>query len=293
MPHPAPSAAATLELAMAQSADPTFSPRTLVLTRRLALAGAATLLAGAEHIPVAALPLSRLDTSWWRNRHQEKLAELRERRVDLVWLGDSITQDWEKHGPPDWQDFAPVWQRFYGDRNAVNLGFRGDNTGHLLWRMQNGELDGIRPKAAVVLIGANNLGRVHWSAPQTVAGIVAVVDELHRRLPATHVLLLGILPSVRSKYVTKTSLEVNRELAVRYASGGDESVDHAGPSRVTFLDLAALFLRDGQVDRTQFYDDQLEPPDPPLHPTAQAQARIAEAIEPTLAAMLGKRPKTM
>ena len=277
---------------MAQSVPPKTSPRTPMLTRRLALAGAATLLAGADRVPVAALPLSRLDTAWWRNRHQEKLAELRERRVDLVWLGDSITQDWEKQGPPDWQDFAPVWQRFYGDRNAVNLGFRGDNTGHLLWRMQNGELDGIRPKAAVVLIGANNLGRVRWSAPQTVAGIVAVVEELHRRLPSTHVLLLGILPSVRSKYVTKTSQLVNRELALRYAPGADESVEHAGLRRVVFMDLAALFLHGGQVDRTQFYDDQLDPPDPPLHPTAQAQARMAEAIEPTLAAMLGDRPKT-
>ena len=276
---------------MAQSANPKISPRTLMLTRRLALAGAVTLLAGAERVPVAALPLSRLDTAWWRKRHQEKLAELRDRRVDLVWLGDSITQDWEKQGPPDWLDFAPVWQRFYGDRNAVNLGFRGDNTAHLLWRMQNGELDGVRPKAAVVLIGANNLGRVRWTAPQTVAGIVAVVDELHRRLPATHVLLLGILPSVRSKYVTKTSQAVNRELVARYAPGGDESAGQAGLGRVTFMDLAALFLQDGQVDRTQFYDDQLEPPDPPLHPTAQAQARMAEAIEPTLAAMLGDRPK--
>jgi len=277
---------------MAQSVPPKISPRTPMLTRRLALAGAAALLAGADRVPVAALPLSRLDTAWWRNRHQEKLAELRARRVDLVWLGDSITQDWEKQGPPDWQDFAPVWQRFYGDRNAVNLGFRGDNTGHLLWRMQNGELDGIRPKAAVVLIGANNLGRVRWSAPQTVAGIVAVVEELHRRLPATHVLLLGILPSVRSKYVTKTSQAVNRELALRYGPGADESVEQAGLGRVVFMDLAALFLHDGQVDRTRFYDDRLDPPDPPLHPTAQAQARMAEAIEPTLAAMLGDRPKT-
>jgi len=252
-----------------------------MLTRRLAIAGAATLLGGAERVPVAALPLSRLDTPWWRKRHQEKLAELRSGRVDLVWLGDSITQDWEKQGPPDWQDFAPVWQRFYGGRHAVNLGFRGDNTSHLLWRMRNGELDGIHPRAAVVLIGANNLGRVHWSAPQTVAGIVAVVDDLRSRLPATQVLLLGILPSVRSKYVSRTANAVNRDLAERYASGGD----------VTFMDLSRLFIRDGQVDRTQFYDDQLDPPDPPLHPTAQAQARMAEAIEPTLAGMLGDRPR--
>ena len=271
---------------MAQSADPDTSHPRAVLTRRLALAGATALLGGAERAPVAAVPLSRLDTPWWRSRHQEKLAELRSGRVDLLWLGDSITQNWEKRGLPAWQDFAPVWQRFYGDRHAVNLGFRGDNTGHLLWRMGNGELDGIQPKAAVVLIGANNLGRVHWNAPQTVAGIVAVVDTLRRRLPGTAVLLLGILPSVRSKYVTKTSQAVNHELALRFAPS-----DEAGAGPVVFTDLAHLFLRDGQVDRTQFYDDLLDPPDPPLHPTAQAQARIAEAIEPTLAAMLGDRPK--
>jgi len=252
-----------------------------MLTRRLALVGAGALLSAADRVPVAATPLARQDTPWWRARHQEKLTELRSRRVDLVWLGDSITQDWEKQGPPDWQDFAPVWQRFYGGRNAVNLGFRGDNTSHLLWRIRNGELDGIRPKVAVVLIGANNLGRVHWSAPQTLAGIVAVVDELRSRLPDTRVLLLGILPSVRSKYVTRTANAVNRELAERYPPGGD----------VTFMDLSRLFMRDGQVDRTQFFDDQLDPPDPPLHPTAQAQERIAEAIEPTLAAMLGDRAR--
>ncbi len=252
-----------------------------MLTRRLALVGAGALLGAADRVPVAATPLARQDTPWWRARHQEKLAELRGRRVDLVWLGDSITEDWEKQGPPEWRDFAPVWQRFYGGRHAVNLGFRGDNTSHLLWRMRNGELDGIHPKAAVVLIGANNLGRVHWSAPQTLAGIVAVVDELRSRLPDTRILLLGILPSVRSKYVSRTANAVNRELAERYPPGGD----------VTFMDLSRLFMRDGQVDRTQFFDDQLDPPDPPLHPTAQAQERIAEAIEPTLAAMLGDRAR--
>ncbi len=259
------------------------------LTRRLALIGAAAALGAADRVPVAAVPLARQDTPWWRARHQDKLAELRRGRVDLIWLGDSITEDWEKRGPPEWQDFASVWQRFYGDRNAVNLGFRGDNTAHLLWRMRNGELDGIHPRVAVVLIGANNLGRVHWNASQTVAGIVAVVDELRSRLPATRVLLLGILPSVRSKYVTRTANAVNRELAERYPPGSPRG--GAAGDDVMFMDLSRLFLHDGQADRSQFYDDQLDPPDPPLHPTAQAQARIAEAIEPTLAAMLGDRSK--
>jgi len=251
-----------------------------MIGRRTLLLGPALLLAGAERAPVAAMPISRLDTPWWRERHQQKLAELRAGRVDLIWLGDSITQDWELHGPPAWRDFAPAWQRFYGDRNPVNLGFKGDTTAHLLWRMQNGELDGIRPKAAIVLIGANNMGRVHWDAEQTVAGIAAVIGELQRRLPSTGVILLSVLPSVRSKWVTRTTNQINRALAGRYPSGGP----------VTFVDLTPLFLRgDGEVDRTLFYDDLLTPPDPPLHPTAQTQERIAATIEPTVAALMRDR----
>ena len=258
----------------------------MIATRRLLLAAPALLLGGAnrspiERMPLAAMPLSRMETPWWRARHQQKLQEIRGGPVDLVWLGDSITQNWERRGPPDWMDFAPVWQRFYGDRRAVNLGFNGDNTGHLLWRMQNGELDGIEPRAAVVLIGANNMGRVHWSAPQTLAGIDAVLTELHRRLPDTKALLVGVLPSIRSKWVTQTTAEVNRGLAARY--GG------ATVPGVTYMDLSALFMHDGQVDRGSFYDDMLDPPDPPLHPIVAAQTRMAEAIEPALAAMLGDR----
>lgn len=254
-------------------------PRRLVLSAVLPLLGAA-----AERVPVAAIPVARMDTAWWRNRHLEKLAEVASRPVDLLWIGDSITQDWERQGPQDWAWFAPVWQRFYGDRNAVNLGFRGDNTGHLLWRLRNGEVDGVSPRAAVVLIGANNLGRVRWSAPQTVAGIAAVVDELRRRLPETSVLLLGMLPSVRSAWVTSTTAEVNRALAARYGDG-------AVPG-VTYMDVSALYLHpDGSVDRGRFYDDLLTPPDPVLHPTAQSHERLAEAIEPTLARMMGDRSK--
>jgi lysophospholipase L1-like esterase len=248
--------------------------------------GAVLLVAGsapaAPHAPLAAEPISRMDLPWWRARHEAVLQRLKTGGpVELVWLGDSITQNWEKHGPPEWQDFAPAWEHFYGDRHAINLGFVGDTTASVLWRLDNGEVSGIAPKAVVLLIGANNLGRVHWGAEDTLAGIDAIVADLRHRLPATKILLLGILPSERSDWATETTLAVNRALATRYA--------HV--EGVTFMDVSSLFMQGGKLDRGAFYDPKETPPDPPLHPTAQTQARIAAAIEPTLAAMLGDRSK--
>ncbi len=227
----------------------------------------------------AANPLSREGTPWWRQRHEAKLAEARQGPVDLVFLGDSITQDWEERGPPAWRDFAPEWQRFYGDRNALNLGFKGDTTASLLWRILHGEVDGIRPKVAVVLIGANNNGRAHWSAEQTLGGIAAVLEAVRRKLPTTKVLLLPVLPSDRSPWVDETTAAINHGLTERYGRGQDPAV--------TYVNVTPVFLRDGRLDRAAFLDGYLTPPDPLLHPTAQAQARMSEAIEPTLARLMG------
>ena len=234
---------------------------------------------------LAAQPIARTDLPWWRERHQDKLRELEQKRPRLIFLGDSITQNWERAGPPPWQDFMPEWQRFYGDRNAVNLGFKGDTTASLLWRIRNGEVAGIAPRAAVVLIGANNLGRVHWSADDTVAGIDAIIGELRRRLPATQILLLSVLPSERSSWVTETTLRINQALAKQYPPP-----PYQEGQPVTFLDVTQVFIRDGKLDREAFYDGRLIPPDPLLHPTAQAQAAMASAMEPVLSAMLRDRP---
>jgi lysophospholipase L1-like esterase len=252
--------------------------------RRLLLAAPALLVAGAARAadkppsrpPLAVIPLSRTNLDWWRDRHQEKLAELKVRQPDLVFYGDSITQQWEYRGPPDYLDFAPVWDRFYGHRNAVNLGYGGDTTSNLIWRIQNGEAAGISPRAAVILIGANNLGRLRWSAADTVAGIERIIGELQKRLTATKLLLLGILPSDRSDWTTTTTNEVNRLLAAKYPKG------HA----VTYLDLGHLFLLNGKVNHDMYFDRRVKVSRPPLHPTAQAMARLAEAMEPTLAALL-------
>ncbi len=235
-------------------------------------------LVGAAPLPPAALPYSRMDLAWWRQRFDAKQAELRAGPVDLVWYGDSITQQFERDGPQPWARFKPVWDRFYAPRHAVNLGFKGDATAHLLWRIEHGEADGIHPRLAIILIGANNFGHLHWPAGPTLLGIEQVVGTLRARLPGTRLLLLSVLPSIRSPWVDANTAELNRALALRYKGGGEAA----------FFDVTALFEKpSGGVDPAAFIDPHLVPPDPPLHPTAQMQARMAEAIEPVVSRLMG------
>jgi lysophospholipase L1-like esterase len=242
------------------------------------------LCTAAAPLPPAAIPYSRMDLPWWRARFEEKQAELQHmKQVDLLWLGDSITQDFEQAGPQPWRDFKPVWERFYGGRAAVNLGFKGDAAAHLLWRIEHGETDGIHPRLAIMLIGANNFGHLHWAAEPSLVGIETIVAELHRRLPRMKILLLGVLPSIRSAWVDENTARLNRALAARYGAGADPLV--------VYRDLSPLFMKDGRVDAGAFLDSQLSPPDPPLHPSAQTQARMAEAIEPLVSRILGAVPR--
>jgi lysophospholipase L1-like esterase len=258
-------------------------PRRPALFALAVLVGSSfALTPGHSRTILAAMPIARTDLAWWRTRHEAKLKEVAQSKPELIFLGDSITQDWELSGPPEWRDFAPTWQRFYGDRRAINLGFKGDTTASLLWRIRNGEIAGITPRVAVILIGANNLGKPHWSAEDTVTGIDTIIGELRRRLPTTRILLLGVLPSERSVWVTTTTREINRMLGQRYKDD---------PS-VSFLDLTALFMRNGALNHDLFLDSKLAPPDPLLHPTAQGQALMAKAMEPVLVNMLGDRPHT-
>jgi lysophospholipase L1-like esterase len=252
-------------------------PRRWLLAAPIALTAAPR---GSAAAVLAATPISRMDLRWWRDRHLAKLAELRATRPNLIFLGDSITQDWEYDGPEPWRNFVPAWRRFYGDRNAVNLGFKGDTTANLLWRIRDGEVEGISPRAAVILIGANNLGRLHWPAADTVLGIDTIVADLRRRLPSTRILLLGVLPSERSDWASTTTWIINHTLEEKYARD----------PIVTFLDVGYVFMKNGRLDRDLYYDPKLNPPEPPLHPTAQGQAAMSAAMEPVLAGLLGDKP---
>ncbi|HUC16617.1 MAG TPA: GDSL-type esterase/lipase family protein [Acetobacteraceae bacterium] len=237
----------------------------------------------AGDVNLAMAPISRMDLPWWRQRFEEKETELRTRKAALVWYGDSITENWEREGPPAWRNFAPVWQRFYGGRDAINLGFIGDSTANLIWRIMNGEADGIAPKVAIVEIGANNFGLPHWPASETVPGIESVVRLLREHLPGTGIVLLSVLPSERSEWVSDNTVLTNDALARIYA----------GNRTVHFIDLTGLFMKDGKLDRSLFLDQYLSPPEPLLHPTAEGMEKIAAAIEPTIAELMEDRDRDL
>lgn len=119
-------------------------------------------------------------------RHREFLKRIEQTggAGDVVFLGDSITHGWEGQ---------KAWQEYFGSFNPVNLGIGGDQTGHVLWRITDGhELDALKPKAAVLMIGTNNTGG--HSAEQIAGGIKAVVEELKRQKPDIKVLVLGVFP---------------------------------------------------------------------------------------------------
>lgn len=111
---------------------------------------------------------------------------------DLIFLGDSITQSWGGPGRSVHAAAPAVWEQHYGARRAANFGIAGDRTQHLLWRLRHGALDGLQPRAIVILIGTNNVGS---DAPDAIArGIEAVYAETRRRAPAAAILLIAPLP---------------------------------------------------------------------------------------------------
>jgi lysophospholipase L1-like esterase len=219
----------------------------------------------------ATAPVDRPGEERWYARHRAILERIKaDPSIGLVLIGDSITQDYEKADPP-FEDFLPIWQQFYASRDAMNLGFSGDTTANVLWRLDHGEVDRINPKAAVILIGTNNTKLE--TAVETERGIDAIVQEVKKRLPDSKILLLGILP--KEDDTGKVEL-INRHLAKLY--GIDE--------KVTFLDIGTIYYKNGNLNEDLFYDPK-EYHSKALHPDTLGHRMMAEAIEPTLARLVG------
>jgi lysophospholipase L1-like esterase len=199
---------------------------------------------------------------WWQDRHERFLKRAKMGDVDVLFLGDSITQGWEGSG-------KDVWKENFQPLKAANFGIGGDQTQHVLWRLQKGkELEGIHPKVVVLMIGTNNIGAN--SAEEIADGITAIVKELRHQLPDGKVLLLGVFP--RSEKATDPVRDKIKDINKRIAKLDDSK-------HVTYLDIGDKFLEpDGNLSKDIMPDF--------LHLSAKGYERWAGNIKPTLAQML-------
>jgi lysophospholipase L1-like esterase len=204
----------------------------------------------------------------WMAHHDIINARVKQGNVDLIFIGDSITDWWGYTG-------AAVWMKYYAKRNAVNLGAGGDQTCHVLWRLDHGNIDGISPKLAVIMIGTNNAGHTPHQAPEQIAaGIKAIVERLRTKLPKTKILLLAIFPrgANNDDPLRKINMKAN-ELASQLADN----------EHVFFLDIGPKFLAaDGSTLPKEIMPDL-------LHPSGKGYEIWAEAIEPTVAKLMGEK----
>jgi lysophospholipase L1-like esterase len=199
----------------------------------------------------------------WKSMHEKHLKRTQEGKVDLLFLGDSITQGWGDN---------VVWKKYYTPRNAANYGIGGDTTQNVLWRINNGAIEGLTPKVVVLLIGTNNFG-LEGDKPEDVGrGITAIVKTLREKLPQTKVLLLGILPR-------------------------DEKPGTSSRQKIAAVNEAIAKLDDGQNVRYFHFGDKFLNADGTLpkelmpdflHLSEKGYSVWAESMEPLLKQLLGE-----
>lgn len=239
--------------------------RTYVGTAIVALTVTMNVSAGDKN--PATTPSPRLDKDMkpdpsWMKRHEGFVEIAKKGDVDVLFLGDSITDAWRGKAA------QPTWEKFFVPHKPANFGIGGDRTQHVLWRIQNGELDGIKPKVVVLMIGTNNTGQD--SAEQIADGVTAIVKTIRQRSPSTKVMLLAVFPRgeqpdnpgrVKIAQINKTISKLDDGKSVRY------------------LDIGGKFLQpDGTLSKDIMPDF--------LHLSAKGYEIWGEAINPLLTEML-------
>lgn len=202
----------------------------------------------------------------WRDFHDGDLARGKEGRIDVLFLGDSITEAWEKNG-------AKVWEKNFAPLHAANFGIGGDTTQNVLWRItKGGALEGVHPRVVVLMIGTNNFG-LHGDEPEAVIrGIDAIVDVFAKERPETRLLLLDIFPRGNPGDLLRTKvIEANRLL--------EEYVGiHPG---ITRLRIWEEFMNEDGTLPPEIMPDR-------LHLSEKGYAIWAEAMMPGLQRLLNE-----
>ncbi len=231
----------------------------------------------------------------WEDRDAKINERAKQGDVDLLFIGDSITQGWDGKG-------KAVWQKYYGNRKALNAGVSGDRTEHVLWRLDHGDVDGIHPKLAVIMIGTNNVNSN--TAEEIAEGVKAIVSEVREKLPETKILLLAILPRGAvteaqlekaatqngKKQVDPADMPAKVEAARKLTAMQREKITVANDiiskladnKTVFYMDIGSKFLGTDGVLPDDIMPDF-------LHPNDKGYEIWAEAIEPKVAELMGEK----
>jgi lysophospholipase L1-like esterase len=229
----------------------------------------AALLAGAAHAQTPAdQPAPRTDPNS-KLAHEQLLDKAKRGGIDVYFVGDSITRRW---GATDYPDFLAHWKQNFHGWNAANFGWGADSIQNILWRLQNGELDGVNPKVIVVLAGTNNIGRTppdDAKIADITRGLKAIVDVCRQKAPAATLILTAIFPRNDNPAVVPGINRINENLA-RFADG----------KKIRYLNVnARLAGADGVLFDGMMADK--------LHPTLKGYQVWADGLKPIFTELLG------
>jgi len=204
------------------------------------------------HVNSATIPVPHTDRM---KDVQTKMERFGGKHFDIVFDGDSIMNRWENTG-------KAMWQQHYAGISA-DFGIEGDHVENVLWRLGQGQMDGIDPKVIVLMIGTNNSG--HNSATEIADGIKLLVAEYEKRCPQAHIILMGIFP--RGEKPTDGGR--------RKVAAVNEQIKALDGGRVSYIDISAPMIgADGIISRDMMPDF--------VHPTAQGYQIWSDAIQPVI-----------
>jgi lysophospholipase L1-like esterase len=216
--------------------------------------------------PIFATHPVAVQAPWWKPRHDGNVARMNEGDCDLLMIGDSITHGFDSGG-------KAVWDKHYAPRKAMNLGFSGDRTQHVLWRLDHLPTEKISPKAAVLMIGTNNVSK-NTAAEEIALGIKEIVLRLGKAWPKMNIVVLYVFPReaqpdgrLRQKVAAVNAL-LPKTLE--------------GIENVKLVDINEQFLDEKGVLSAEIMPDG-------LHPNAKGYEIWGKALEPELEKIFAKK----
>jgi lysophospholipase L1-like esterase len=222
-------------------------------------------------------PLPRADKNS-QTAHEQLLAKAKQGRIDLYFEGDSITRRW---GATDYPQLLENWNKNFFGWNAADFGWGADRIENILWRLGNGELDGVNPKVIVLLAGTNNVGNtappggIDTAVENVTKGLRAVVRVMQSKAPNAVIILMGIFPRNDNMDVMPEIDRINANLA-NLADGG----------RIRYLNI-----NDQLADRNGGLHEGMMNANDQLHPTVNGYQVWADALKPVLTELLGPPAK--